>query len=53
LELRKALDICQKRPVRLGGATGWYCRIRITSEDKTPRSPLVVGAWMAQLLWVD
>jgi len=47
------LGICQNKPVRPSGAIGGYCGIRITSEDKTLRSPLVVGAWKAQVLWVD
>ena len=29
------------------------CEIRITSEDKTLRSPLVAGAWKAQIHYVD
>ena len=40
-------------PVSLSDAIDRYCRIRITSEDKTPRSSLVVGAWRAQVLWVN
>ena len=40
-------------PVSLSDALDRYCRIRITSEDKTPRSSLVVGAWRAQVLWVN
>ena len=49
----KALGICQKKLVRLGGAIRRYCGIRITSGDKTPKIPLVAGAWRAQILWVD
>ena len=49
----KALGVCQKKLVRLGGAIGQYCRILITSEDKNPRSPLVFGAWRAQVFWID
>jgi len=40
----EVLGICQKKPVRFGSAIGQYCGIQITSEDKTPRSPFVVGA---------
>jgi len=47
------LGFCQNKPVRLGGAIGRYCGIWEVSEDKTPRSPLVAGAWKAQVLWVD
>ena len=46
----EALGICQKKSMRLGGAIGRYCKIRITSEGKTPRSPLVVGASRTQVL---
>ena len=34
--------------VQSGGIAG-----SVTREDKIPRSPLVDGAWMAQVLWVD
>ena len=34
-------------------AIGQNCETQITSEDKTPRSPLVAGAWRAQVHWVD
>ena len=34
-------------------AIGLNCRIRKAREDKTPRSPLVAGAWMAQVYGVD
>ena len=40
-------------PVSPNDAIKRYCRIQITSEDKTPRSSLVVGAWRAQVLWVN
>ena len=30
-----------------------YCRIRKTRDDMTPRSPLVAGAWRAQVHRVD
>ena len=40
----EVLGICQKKPVRLGGAIEQNCGIWITSEDKKPRSPLVAGA---------
>ena len=49
----EALDICQNKPVRLGSAIGQYCKIREVSKDKTSRSSLVVGAWRAQVFWVD
>ena len=35
----------------LANAIGRYCGIRTTSEDKTPRSPLITGAWRAQVHW--
>ena len=53
LSHQEVLGICQNKSVRLGDAIGWYCRIQITSEDKTLRSPLVAGVWRAQILWVD
>ena len=34
-------------------AIGLNCRIQEASEDKTSRNPLVVGAWRAQLHWLD
>ena len=37
----------------MADAIGRNCGIQITSEDKTPRSSLVVGAWKAQVHWVD
>ena len=49
----EVLGICQKKPVKLGDAIGRYCRIRITSEDKIPRSPLIVRAWKVKVYWVD
>ena len=49
----EALEIYQKKSVRLDGCNRAYCGIQIASEDKTPRSPLVVGAWRAQVHWVD
>ena len=49
----EVLGICQKKPVSLGGCNQAYCGIQKASEDKTPRSPLVAGAWRAQVRWVD
>ena len=34
-------------------AIGLNCGIQKVSEDKTMRSPLVVGVWRAQVYWVD
>ena len=34
-------------------AIGLNCGIRKVSEDKTPRSPLVVRAWRAQVHGVN
>ena len=34
-------------------AIGLNCRIQKASEDMTPRSPLVAGAWRAQVHGVD
>ena len=39
--------------MRLGGTIRQYFKIRITSEDKTPRTPLVAGAWRTQVFWID
>ena len=49
----KALGICQNNLVRLGECKRAYCKIRKAREDMTPRSSLVVGAWRAQVHWVD
>ena len=49
----EALGIFQKKPMRLGRCNWAYYEIRIASEDKTPRSLLVAGVWMAQEHWVD
>jgi len=46
----EVLGICQNKLVRLGSAIGRYCRIQEASEDKISRSPLVAGAWRAQVL---
>ena len=37
----------------MADAIGLNCGIQKTSEDKTPRSPLVAGAWRAQVHGVD
>ena len=50
---QEALGIFQKKPMRLGRCNRAYYEIRIASEDKTPRSSLVAGIWMAQEHWVD
>ena len=34
-------------------AIGRNCGIWITSEDKSPKSPLVARVWKAQVHWVD
>ena len=34
-------------------AIGLNCRIQKVREDKTPRNPLVAGAWRAQVHGVD
>ena len=47
----EALEICQKKSVRLDGCNWAYCGIQKTREDMTPRSPLVAGAWRAQVHW--
>ena len=39
--------------MRLGECIRQYYGIWKVSEDKTPRSPLVAGAWRAQVHWVD
>ena len=39
--------------MRLGRCNLAYCEIRKAREDMTLRSPLVAGAWRAQVLWVD
>ena len=49
----EVLGICLKKPVRLGGCNRAYCRIQKAREDIIPRSPLVAGAWRAQVHWVD
>ena len=46
----KVLGICQNKPVRIGDAIGQYYRIWEARKDKTPRSPLVVGAWRFQVI---
>ena len=38
-----------KRPVRFGGCNQAYCGIWKVRENMTPKSPLVVGAWRAQV----
>ena len=43
------LGIYEKKPVRLGRCNQAYCRIQKVREDMTPRSPLVAGAWRAQV----
>ena len=59
LECRKyfraqdALEICQKKPVRLVGCNQAYCGIQKVREDMTPRNSLVVGAWKTQVHWID
>ena len=52
-EAWKALEICQKKLVRLDGCNRAYCGIWKDREDMPPRSPLIVGAWRAQVHWVD
>ena len=37
----EVLEICQKKPVRLGGCNRVYCEIRKAREDMIPWSPLV------------
>ena len=37
----------------MADAIGLNCGIQKVSEDKTSRSLLVVGAWRAQVHWVD
>ena len=37
----------------MADAIGLNCGIQKVSEDKIPKSPLVVGAWRAQVHWVD
>ena len=37
----------------MADAIGLTCGIWKANEDKTPRSPLVAGAWRAQVHWVD
>jgi len=34
---------------RMPNAIGQYCRIQITNEDKTLKSPLIPEAWKAQV----
>ena len=41
------------RSQRVVDAIGWNCGMQKASEDKILRSPLVVGAWRAQVHWVD
>ena len=53
LELGKLWGFAKRSQWGLADAIGWYCRIWITSEDKTSRSPLVAGAWRAQVYLVD
>jgi len=43
-EAWEVLGICQKKTVRLDRYNREYCGIWKASEDKTPRSLLVVGA---------
>ena len=49
----EALGLCQNKQVRLGSAIRWYCEIWEANENKIPRSPVVVEAWRAQVLWVN
>ena len=49
----EALEICQKKPVRLGRCNRAYCGIRKAREYMTSRSLLVAGVWRAQVHWVD
>ena len=38
----------------MANAIGLNCGIRKASEDKTPRNPIVAGAWKAdQVHWID
>ena len=39
--------------MRLGRCNRPYCEIRKAREDITPKSPLVAGAWRAQVHWLD
>ena len=45
LKLGKHLGFAKKSRWGLANAIERYCRIRITSEDKTLKSSLVAGAW--------
>ena len=50
---QEALEICQKKLVRLGGCNQAYCGIQKVREDMTLRNSLVVGAWKTQVHWID
>ena len=39
--------------MRPSGCNRAYCEIWKVRENMTPKSLLVVGAWMAQVYWVD
>ena len=41
------------KQVRLGSAIGRYYGIWEVNENKIPRSPVVAGAWKAQVLCLD
>ena len=47
------LGICQKKPMRLGRCNWAYCGIWKARQDTIPRSLVGVGAWRAQVHWVN
>ena len=49
----EVLEICLKKPMRLGGCNRVYCKIQKVRKDMTPKNPLVAGAWRAQVNGVD
>ena len=50
---QEALGICQKKPMKLRGCNRAYCGIRRAKQDTVSRSLVGVGAWRAQVHWVD